>query len=130
MAGLFPDEYFHIGGDEVNGKQWNASARIAAFKARHRLKDNRDLQAYFNSRLQKILARHGKKMVGWDEILHPDLPKSAVVQSWQGWATLTDGARRGIDGILSYGYYLDAMRPGVLPLRSGSAGQRGCKFHS
>lgn len=111
MAGLFPDEYFHIGGDEVNGKQWSANARIAAFKTRHRLKDNRDLQAYFNSRMQKILARHGKKMVGWDEILHPDLPESAVVQSWQGRDTLADGARRGFDGILSYGYYLDAMRP-------------------
>ncbi len=111
MAGLFPDEYFHIGGDEVNGKQWNASARIGAFKALHRLKDNRDLQAYFNRRLQKILAGHGKKMAGWDEILHPGLPKSAVIQSWQGRATLADGARRGYAGILSYGYYLDAMHP-------------------
>jgi hexosaminidase len=111
MAGLFPDEYFHIGGDEVNGKQWNASARIRAFKARNRLKDNRDLQAYFNRRLQKILARHGKKMIGWDEILHPGLPVTAIVQSWQGRATLADGARRGYAGILSYGYYLDAMHP-------------------
>ena len=130
MAGLFPDEYFHIGGDEVNGKQWSANARIAAFKARHRLKDNRDLQAYFNSRLQKILARHGKKMVGWDEILHPALAKSAVVQSWQGRATLADGARRGYrrNPVLWLLFGCDASRG--LPLRSGSAGQRGRKFHA
>ncbi len=111
MAALFPDQYFHIGGDEVNGKHWNSSSAIRSFKAQHHLKDNRDLQAYFNLRLQKILAKHGKKMIGWDEVLHPDLPKSVVVQSWRGQATLADGARRGYAGILSYGYYLDHMRP-------------------
>jgi hexosaminidase len=61
MARLFPDEYFHIGGDEVNGKQWTASSKIREFKIRYHLKDNRDLQAYFNQRLLKILTKHG----GW-----------------------------------------------------------------
>jgi hexosaminidase len=109
MAALFPDEYFHIGGDEVNGKQWNASARIRAFKTREGLKDNRDLQAYFNRRLQKILSKHGKKMIGWDEILHPGLPRNVVVQSWRSQAALAESARAGFLGILSYGYYLDHM---------------------
>ena len=71
MAALFPDEYFHIGGDEVNGKQWDGNPRIQAFKQQHGMKDNLDLQAYFNKRIQAIVEKHGKKMVGWDEILHP-----------------------------------------------------------
>lgn len=111
MAEIFPDEYFHIGGDEVNGKQWNANPKIKAFKLRHQLKDNAALQAYFNQRLQKILAKHGKKMIGWDEILHPDLPKSVMIQSWRGHSYLARGASQGYAGVLSYGYYLDAMRP-------------------
>ncbi len=111
MAGLFPDEYFHIGGDEVNGKHWNTNPRIRSYKKRHNLQNNRDLQAYFNQRLGKILAKHGKKMIGWDEILHPGLPSEVTIQSWRGQAALADSARRGHSGILSYGYYLDHMRP-------------------
>jgi hexosaminidase len=111
MARLFPDEYFHIGGDEVNGRQWNANPDIQAFKAQKNLPDNPALQAYFNQRLQHILERHHKKMIGWDEILHPGLPKSAVVQSWRGHSFLARSARQGYAGILSYGYYLDHMRP-------------------
>ncbi|MDM7997521.1 MAG: family 20 glycosylhydrolase [Acidobacteriota bacterium] len=111
MAGIFPDDYFHIGGDEVNPKQWNANPRIQAFKARNGLKDNAALQAYFNRQLQKILSRHGRKMIGWDEVLHPDLPQSVVVQSWRGHSHLAKAVRQGHTGMLSHGYYLDAMRP-------------------
>jgi hexosaminidase len=107
MAKLFPDEYFHIGGDENNGKQWNASASIQAFKKQNNIPDNHALQAYFNKHLLEILTRHGKKMIGWDEILHLDLPKNIIIQSWRGQASLADGARKGFTGILSYGYYLD-----------------------
>jgi hexosaminidase len=107
MAGLFPDAYMHIGGDENNGKHWNANAAIKAFMARNSLADANALQAYFNQRLTKILKKYGKRMVGWDEILHPDLPKDSVVQSWQGQASLAEGARKGYAGILSNGYYID-----------------------
>jgi hexosaminidase len=93
MAALFPDEYMHIGGDEVNGRQWNQNPKIQEFIREHNLKDNYGLQAYFNSRLSQILTRHGKIMVGWDEILHPDLPKSTVVHSWRGPAALAESAR-------------------------------------
>ncbi len=109
MAALFPDEYFHIGGDENNGKAWNASTGIQAYKKAHNIPDNHALQAYFNRRLLEILTRHGKKMIGWDEILHPDLPKSIVIQSWRGQASLAQAARQGFGGILSNGYYLDYM---------------------
>ena len=111
MARLFPDAYFHIGGDEVDGKQWDANPRIQAFIHAHGMKNNQDLQTYFNQRLQKILEKNRKTMVGWDEILHPDLPKTIVVQSWRGQQSLAAAAKQGYSGLLSYGYYLDLMWP-------------------
>src|SRR5579864_3700860 len=111
MAKLFPDAYFHIGGDEVDGKQWDANPKIQAFIHAHGMKNNQDLQAYFNRRLEKILSKHHKIMVGWDEILHPDLPKTIVVQSWRGQQSLALAAQQGYRGLLSYGYYLDLMWP-------------------
>jgi hexosaminidase len=111
MAKLFPDQYFHIGGDEVNGKQWDANPKIQAFIHAHGMKNNQDLQAYFNQRLQKIVAKNHKTMVGWDEILHPDLPKTIIVQSWRGQESLAAAAKQGYSGLLSYGYYLDLMWP-------------------
>jgi hexosaminidase len=111
MAKLFPDAYFHIGGDEVDGKQWDANPKIQEFIHAHGMKNNQDLQAYFNQRLEKILAKNHKTMVGWDEILHPDLPKTIVVQSWRGQESLAKAAQQGYRGLLSYGYYLDLMWP-------------------
>jgi hexosaminidase len=111
MARLFPDAYFHIGGDEVDGKQWNANPKIQEFIHAHGMKNNQDLQAYFNQRLQKILAKNHKIMEGWDEILHPELPKSIVVQSWRGPQSLAAAAKQGYSSLLSSGYYLDLMWP-------------------
>jgi hexosaminidase len=109
MAALFPDQFFHIGGDEVNGKEWDANPKIQAFKQAHGLKDNNDLQAYFNQRVQKIVAKHGKTMLGWDEILRPDLPHSIVIQSWRGPDSLAQAAKQGYRSLLSSGYYVDLM---------------------
>ena len=68
MAALFPDPYFHIGGDEVDATQWNQSNAIQAWAARNGLKDAQAIQGYFNRRVAKALvAKHGKKMIGWDE---------------------------------------------------------------
>jgi hexosaminidase len=111
MAQLFPDVYFHIGGDEVNGKQWDDNPKIQAFIHAHGMKNDQDLQAYFNQRMEKILTKHHKVMVGWDEILHPDLPKTIVVQSWRGQESLATAAKQGYNGLLSFGYYLDLMWP-------------------
>jgi hexosaminidase len=109
MAGLFPDQFFHIGGDEVNGKEWDANPQIQVFMRAHGLNDNNDLQAYFNQRVQKIVAKHGKTMLGWDEILRPDLPKNIVIQSWRGPDSLAQAAKQGYRGLLSSGYYVDLM---------------------
>jgi hexosaminidase len=111
MTQLFPDPYFHIGGDEVNGKQWSQSSSIQAFAKKHNLDGTRGLQVYFNQRIQKLLQKYGKIMVGWDEVLHPDLPADTVVQSWRGQASLAQAASQGYRGILSAGYYLDHLSP-------------------
>jgi hexosaminidase len=111
MAALFPDAYMHIGGDENEGKQWDRNPQIQTFMKEKGIKDNHALQAYFNQRVLKILQKHGKKMIGWDEILHPDLPKDAMIHSWRGPASLAEAAKKGYDGILSAGYYIDLIYP-------------------
>ncbi len=111
MVQIFPDPFFHIGGDEVNGKAWSESPRIQAFIKAHNLRGPEGLQAYFNQRILKILDKYGKTMIGWDEILHPDLPKAAVIQSWRGPKSLAEAAIAGHRGILSSGYYLDHLSP-------------------
>jgi hexosaminidase len=109
MARLFPDPYIHIGGDESNGKQWRANPRIQAFMKAHNIKTTQELQAYFNTRIQKILLKHHKQMVGWDEILSPALPRNAVIQNWHGIELLINGAKQGHRGLYSHPYYLDHM---------------------
>ncbi len=113
---LFPDEYFHIGGDENEGKHWDANKNIQEFKTRHGLKTNHDLQTYFNIKLEKILKTFDKKLMGWDEILTPSLPTSAVIHSWRGaheglsQSSLIEAAQKGYQAVLSAGYYIDRMQ--------------------
>jgi hexosaminidase len=111
MSALFPDDYMHIGGDEVEADDWKENPKIQAFIQEKGLKDNHGLLAYFNQRLSKILTKHRKKMIGWDEILHPDLPKDIVIQSWRGPESLAEAAKKGYKGILSSGYYIDLIEP-------------------
>ena len=114
MTTLFPDPYFHVGGDENDGRQWRRNPRIVAYmqankmtKADGKTVDKHQLQTYFNRRVLALLQQHGKTMVGWDEILGPDLPKEAVIQSWRGKKGLTDAVRLGHPVLLSNGYYID-----------------------
>ena len=109
MAALFPDPFFHIGGDENNGRAWDASERVQAFKRQKGLGTNHDLQAYFNRRLSRIVVAHGKQMMGWDEILHPELPKDTVIHSWRGQESLGAAAQQGFRGVLSNGWYIDLV---------------------
>ena len=111
MAELFPDQYMHIGGDENNGKQWDANKEITRFKEENGIANNHELQAYFNVRLADILTKNSKRMVGWDEIANDDLPKSIVIQSWRGKEALIDAAEAGYDVLLSNGYYIDLVQP-------------------
>ncbi len=111
MSALFPDEYFHIGGDENNGKQWDANPQIQQFMKKNGLRNNHELQSYFNKRILAILKMNNKKMVGWDEILQPDSPKDIVIQSWRGRESLIHAAQNGYRVLLSNGYYIDLMQP-------------------
>ncbi len=107
MTSLFPVEYFHIGRGVNNGKHWNANKSIQSFMKRHHIASTTALQTYFNIRILKILTRYHKKMIGWDEILHPGMPHNIVIQSWRGQEALFKAARSGYMGILSNGYYID-----------------------
>jgi hexosaminidase len=125
MSGLFPDAYMHIGGDENEGKQWNANAQIQAFMKQKGIKDNHELQTYFNTRILKFLQNNGKIMMGWDEIFQPSLPKDVVIHSWRGQKALADAAKQGYQGVLSNGYYIDLAFPAsqhyiVDPLPAGT----------
>ncbi len=111
MCALFPDEYMHIGGDENNGKHWDANEEIQKFKKENGIKDNHALQSYFNKRILKILQKYDKKMIGWDEILQPDSPQDIVIQSWRGKESLVNAAKNGYQAILSNGYYIDLIQP-------------------
>lgn len=116
ISPLFPDEYFHIGGDENEGKHWDENKSIQNFKKQHNLKTNHDLQTYFNIKLEKILNRLGKKLMGWDEIMTPNMPTTAVIHSWRGeneglpkGGALISAAKKGYQTVLSNGYYIDRM---------------------
>lgn len=108
---LFPDEYIHIGGDEPNYKQWTENKQIQQFIADNKLDGNRGLQSYLNARIEKMLAKKGKKIMGWDEIWHKDLPTSIVIQSWRGHDSIGRAAQQGYPGLLSTGFYLDQPQP-------------------
>lgn len=107
MSELFPDEYMHIGGDENNGVQWTTNPDIQAFMKANALANKEAMQNYFNKRLQAILTKHGKKVMGWDEIFVEGVPKTIMIQSWQGREALYKAARQGYSTILSHGYYID-----------------------
>ncbi|MEA3499443.1 MAG: family 20 glycosylhydrolase, partial [Candidatus Marinimicrobia bacterium] len=107
MAKLFPDEYFHIGGDENNGIHWKNNENIQKYMKENDIKDKHELQTKFNQRILKILTKYDKKMIGWDEILQPKMPNNIVIQSWRGKKAMIEAAEKGYNTILSNGYYID-----------------------
>lgn len=122
LTTLFPDAFIHIGGDENTGKHWLANPAIGQFMERHKLDSTEALQNYFNQRLSSLLHKHRRHMMGWDEIIHPDLPKTALIQSWRGNAYLFAAARQERAVLLSNGYYLDKMQPLVAFYRNDPHG--------
>lgn len=116
VAPLFQDDYFHIGGDENEGKHWHENPEIQEFMKKNDLKDNHELQTYFNIKLEKILAKYGKSLMGWEEIMTENMPKSALIHSWRGvnegvapGQSLVDAVKNGYQTILSNGYYIDLL---------------------
>jgi Glycosyl hydrolase family 20, catalytic domain/beta-acetyl hexosaminidase like len=114
VAAVFPDEYIHLGGDEVHSSWWRDHAGVQAFMAQQGIADSAALQASFNRRVVASLSRLGRQAIGWDEVLHTQMPPNLLVQSWRG-ATARDRALdAGHDCIVSSGFYLDLFYPGAV----------------
>jgi hexosaminidase len=101
VMALFPSQYIHIGGDEVQKDEWLASARGRALMAEMNTTDPERLQGYFTERIARFLESHGRRAVGWDEIMAPGLPRSAVVMSWRGADGAVKAARAGYDAVMA-----------------------------
>jgi hexosaminidase len=101
VVALFPAPYIHVGGDEVPKTRWQACPKCQArMKAEH-LADERELQSYFIRRVEQMLTKRGRRLIGWDEILEGGLPPRATVQSWRGMDGALAAARAGHDVISS-----------------------------
>lgn len=110
MNDLFPDEYWHIGGDENNGNQWDTNEAIQKYMKENNLKDNHALQNYFNERIGSILSNLNKTMIGWYTDEMPNLSKDYIVQAWKGRKTLYETAKNGYRSLLSHGFYIDLVQ--------------------
>lgn len=130
VVDLFPGRYVHLGGDEAVKDQWIASPQVQARKAQLGLKTEMQLQSWMMQRLEKTLAAHQRRLLGWDEILEGDLPASATVMSWRGTEGGLQAASQGHDVVMTpvSSLYLDYLqtasaneppgRPALVELRS------------
>ncbi len=111
VAELFPSEYVHIGGDEVNKAEWEKCPKCQAAIKKHQLKNEHELQSHFNHHIEAFLADKGKKLLGWDEIVEGGLSKKSTVMWWRNWAphTIRGAAENGNDVIVTpdFEYYFD-----------------------
>jgi hexosaminidase len=109
---VFPSEYIHVGGDEVPKTRWKASPIAQDVIRREGLKNEEELQSYFIKRIERFLHAHGRKLIGWDEILEGGIAPEATVMSWRGIQGGITAAQQGHDVIMSptdYAY-LDAYQ--------------------
>src|SRR6478609_6165302 len=110
---LFPGKFFHIGGDENEGKDWDANPKIQEFKKKHNLANNHELQTYFTMQLVPMLKKHNKVLMGWEEIMTKNMSKDAIIHSWRGGdegkpagQSLIEAAKGGYKTVLSNGFYI------------------------
>jgi len=98
---LFPGEYIHVGGDEAVKEQWQSSPRVQQLMRERGIADEHALQSYFIQRVGQFLSAHGRRLVGWDEILEGGLAPEATVMSWRGIDGALAAAAAGHDAVLS-----------------------------
>lgn len=112
VMALFPSTYIHLGGDEAVKDQWKASAAVQARMKALGIKSEDAMQSWFIGQLGQYLSAHGRRLVGWDEILEGGVPASATVMSWRGTQGAIDAAKQGHDVVLSPApqLYLDQMQ--------------------
>ena len=115
VMALFPGPYIHIGGDEAIKDYWKASPDIQAQIRTLGLKDEDALQSWFIQHIERFIAAHGRRLVGWDEILQGGLPSGAVVMSWHGASGAVAAAEAGHDAVLTPGlpFYFDNRQSGA-----------------
>ena len=113
---VFPDEFFHIGGDEVHPEWWESDEGVQAFSQTKGLDGVPEVQNYFSNRVFEILSRLGKKPIAWDEVLHPEM-SDYVIQNWRGSSTRDRALAEGLDCIVSSGFYLDLFYPADIHYR-------------
>lgn len=101
VSQLFPFEYIHLGGDEAPMNFWEKSEQVQALMKKEKLTNIKQAQGYFTKRVEKIASKHGKKMIGWDEILEGGVPKSAAVMSWRGMKGGIEAAKEGHQVVMS-----------------------------
>ena len=114
---LFSGNYFHIGGDENEGKDWDSNPKIQEFKKKNNFANNHELQTYFTIQLIPMLKKHNKTLMGWEEIMTKNLSKDAIIHSWKGsnegiaaGQSLVNAVKNGYKTVLSNGYYIDLMQ--------------------
>lgn len=100
---LFPGTFIHIGGDECPKTRWKVCPRCQARMAAEGLKTEHELQSYFIKRVEKFLGAHGRRLIGWDEILEGGLAPNASVMSWRGIQGGIDAAKAGHDVVMTPG---------------------------
>ncbi len=98
---LFPSKYIHVGGDEVDKKWWKQCDRCQSRMKAEKLKNENELQSYFIQRMEKFLNAHGRKLIGWDEILEGGLAEDATVMSWRGTEGGIKAAKMGHDVVMT-----------------------------
>ena len=102
---LFPGEYIHIGGDEAPRDMWKECPDCQKRIKDNNLKNEAELQSYVNNRIEKFLNDHGRKMIGWDEILEGGVSKGATIMSWRGTEGGIAAAKAGNNAIMTPGSY-------------------------
>lgn len=120
---LFPSEYIHIGGDEASKSSWNTCPRCQKRMADEHLNSVDELQSYMIHRIEKFLNDHGRKIIGWDEIIEGGLSPTATVMSWRGEEGGIKAVKAGNQAIMTPGKYcyLDAFQdaPNTQPMAIG-----------
>ena len=109
VIALFPGEYIHIGGDEAPRDMWKECPDCQKRIKENNLKNEAELQSYVNNRIEKFLNKHGRKLIGWDEILEGGVSQGATIMSWRGTEGGIAAAKKGNNVIMTPGShcYLD-----------------------
>jgi hexosaminidase len=126
MAALFPDRYFHVGGDEISGADWKANPQVQEFMKANGLKTLHELESYFFDRVRKGVVAHGKSVVGWEEVARTAIPDDVLVQTWRSSSAVARVTAQGNRVIATCGYYLDKLWPAEAHYRVDPQDPTGC----